>query len=438
MAGVRQNPEKNGKYRAWYINRNGKQKQFTGVRSKAETLRIANKKEDEERQIRLGYRKVPSPIKKNSRRNFHEVYEEYMAWGTAQGGHKNNKWSPTHLRNTKTRLNVWKDELNIEILSDLYNTLPNVESALRRYKAEGPFGNPLAGKTLNAYGDTLKSFCHWCVKRKYLSENPLQNLERFPEDSTKIRAWQDWEIHTLLAKAAVHRRLLYAVDFCTGLRKNELTQLTGDNIDFETGEFSLNASWTKNREGGILPLPQKLLIELKVFYENNEAEKLYKRFYSFKGRKCKAPKNPLLYVPSHTSRDLGKDMSISGIEQENKDGKLVFHDLRKAYCTMIIEEGASVKEAQELSRHQTESVLVNSYLATRKERKREIVESVAERVFKNEHSLNAHSMQLDVKRPEWEDVSELQTNKLQPQKTVGGHAFDSRRLHQLFFAAIPC
>src|SRR5262245_35114228 len=63
MAGVRKKPIQGGKYQGWFIDAMGKRRFFTGTRAKTETLRIAQRLEDEHRQVRLGYRIVLPRIK---------------------------------------------------------------------------------------------------------------------------------------------------------------------------------------------------------------------------------------------------------------------------------------------------------------------------------------------------------------------------------------
>jgi hypothetical protein len=54
MAGVCTKPQSSGRYQAWFITMDGQRKFFVGTRSRPETLRIAQRFEDEHRQIRLG------------------------------------------------------------------------------------------------------------------------------------------------------------------------------------------------------------------------------------------------------------------------------------------------------------------------------------------------------------------------------------------------
>ena len=65
MAGVVK-PKKAGRnYQFWFRDYRGRRKWGTGTKSRTETLAIARRMEDEHRQIRLGYRDLPVPKRKD-------------------------------------------------------------------------------------------------------------------------------------------------------------------------------------------------------------------------------------------------------------------------------------------------------------------------------------------------------------------------------------
>ena len=76
MAGARKKPGRGGKYRAWFIDAVGKQKHFTGTRSRSETLRMAQGLEDEHPQVRLGYRQAPRSAAKHRTRSMADASAE--------------------------------------------------------------------------------------------------------------------------------------------------------------------------------------------------------------------------------------------------------------------------------------------------------------------------------------------------------------------------
>jgi len=67
MAGVRSKPQANGKFQGWYADYTGRRVFFIGTRKEAETRRVAERLEDEHRQVRLGYRPVPKSAAKHAR-----------------------------------------------------------------------------------------------------------------------------------------------------------------------------------------------------------------------------------------------------------------------------------------------------------------------------------------------------------------------------------
>ena len=191
----------------------------------------------------------------------------------------------------RVHLAWWKETLGITKLSELKGSLARVEAGLQGLLEDG-----LARKTVGNHAETLTSFCDWCVRREYLDEDPLRHLTRL--DTTprvRRRALTPDEIRRLLVVAPEPRRLLYEVAFCTGLRANELRELTVGHLDEGAGGLRLDAAWTKNRKAGFQPLPRRLVERLIL---------------SARGKALTAT---LLYVPSHPARELYRDLERAGI-----------------------------------------------------------------------------------------------------------------------------
>ena len=182
MAGVRRSPNPNGKYQAWFIDANGKQRFVTGTRNKKNSLEIAQRLEDEHRQIRLGYRPAPTSVDKQQNRPVTEVIAEYLSWGETQGGWRGKPWSKMHARNRRTQLRDWCQHLGLQTQRDLNGILPRVEQCLRGLLSEGK-----SGKTLSNRAEGLKAFCDWCVQRGMLADNPLKALAPFDTSPRLIR-----------------------------------------------------------------------------------------------------------------------------------------------------------------------------------------------------------------------------------------------------------
>ncbi|HEV8700943.1 MAG TPA: site-specific integrase [Candidatus Polarisedimenticolia bacterium] len=166
------------------------------------------------------------------------------------------------------------------------------------------------------------------------------------------------EIARLLRSCAPHRRRAYQLACASGLRAGELRALRVRNLDPALCGVHLEASWTKNRKAGFQPLPSWLVKQL------HEAVK------------DKGPEEALAFVPSHPGRDLDQDLKWAGIAKWSSEGKIDFHAFRTAFVSLILEAGASAKEAQVLARHSTANLTMNVYGRARKDRLVEMTEVV--------------------------------------------------------------
>lgn len=268
--------------------------------------------------------------------------------------------------------------------------LNRVEARLRELQQ-----SQRSGKTLQHYAECLHSFCEWCVTRNYLPSNPLKRLKRFDTTPRSIRrAATLEEISKLLSVAPPQRRLLYETAFCSGLRAGELRSLTLKEFDVERSELKLKAEWTKNRKDGIQPLPVELAVELAENARAGLPQRYYEEFYSKSNVSEKPPEDALLYVPSHPSRELDKDLKKAGIPKLTDEGKLDFHACRVAYVTFVLDAGANVKEAQSLARHCNPSLTMNVYGRANKGRLAEISQRVGDAILPRANTTGAQQERL--------------------------------------------
>ena len=136
---------------------------------------------------------------------------------------------------------------------------------------------------------------------------------------------------------------------------------------------------TSSNQGG--PLPRDLAHRLYESARSEEPSRLYAKFHKRKQHTATIPKQPLLYVPSHTARSVDQDLKSAGIPKQGPGGKIDFHAIRKAYINLVIESGVTVKEAQALARHASPELTMNVYGHAREDRLADAVERVAEVVL---------------------------------------------------------
>jgi len=377
MAGVRKKPLKSGKFQGWFIDFHGNRVFFTGSKNRKDTHRIAERLEDEHHQVKLGYRPAPTQADRYKKEPFAKIKKEYMAWGNAQGGRGGLPWSHSHKRNRQRHLSWWEETLNLKLMGDLEGCLSRAEKSLRSLQDKGR-----SGKTIGNYAEALGSFCNWCLQRDYLSNHPLKNLRALDTTPvTKRRALTKTEIMRILAVCEDHEHILLETALASGLRANELRNLTRNHLDMQQNGLILDKVWTKNRKSGFQPLPRQLMEKLDKFSIHEGAIKQYRKHFQRKDAKLIIPNHPLLFVPTHMSRMLDRLLGLAGILKETPEGKVDFHALRVAFVTLIIESGSTAIEAQTLARHATPQLTMNVYARARNERLSAIVENVSSTLF---------------------------------------------------------
>ena len=362
MPSLLKDKTKDGRYRGWYksheIGADGRRKtiKFTGTRNRQETLALARAHQVREDRIAAG--SDPAPEDRKKWRGFVATVKEYLAYGESQGGWGGRPWSKKHARLRRARLAWWHEQIGFQTLGDVMVALRPVEIVLIKLR-----DLDRSSKTLRHYQESLQSFCRWCVDRGYLPYHPLARMRNFDgTPRTRRRVFTLAEIKAILAVPPPERRLVYEVALFSGLRFGELRQLRGAHLDTKRGGLKLEAEWTKNRRAGFQPLPVHLIAKLACAIQ--------------------FPSSPLLRIPSHShfARLFNKDLKAAGVEKVTEEGVAGFHSWRGTYATLLDELGASPKETQELMRHSTPMLTMQRYVQARIERRRQLVQDVADHV----------------------------------------------------------
>lgn len=361
------------KWRVTSVDHKGKRKTYTLSSNKLQAQKQADIMELREREIRNGTRPLPEPESGSNYRDFNDVFDEYMAWGEYQGGRGGLPWDDEHAMKKRRDLLFWRNVLDLKSIGDAEGILPKVEAECRKMSESGNNGKTIANKIQH-----LRSMFLWCKRRRYLETNPLAELGRFDIKPTFVRrAITREEYRRLIDSCEEHRRLLYEVAVMSGLRESELKQLEPRHLDHTNCAIHIDRMVDKGRIERRQVIPGQLMERLTAFAESGEAKKLYVRFRCKGENAAKAaPENPLLYVPRNPARSLKKDLRNAGVPIETPEGRLDFHALRTAYINFLLELGAAPKEVQDLARHKTLEMTMNTYGRSRQDRKRRLVEEL--------------------------------------------------------------
>ncbi len=374
------NPLYYANWRTSIVNHKGKRRTYTFGTNKTLAQKQADMLETREREIKNGIRAVPTVKDKNASRLFEDVCEEYFRWGKSRGGKRAMPWDDEYAVSKQRHLKFWQQHLSLVTLDDLYGILPRVEKECHRQLEQGK-----AGKTVSNRVADLVAFILWCKKRKYMKENPLAEMGKFNLTPRVIRrAMTVEELRLLLTHCAPHRRLLYEVACCSGLRESELRKLEPEFLDRDECAIHVPRHIDKGRRDRTQYIPAALMNRLIAFAESGMAKKMYAQVYARQGKRenrKKPPANPLLYVPANSANMLRRDLDAAGIPPMTGKGKLDFHALRTAYINFVLDVAPDIKTAQELARHETAHLTLNVYGRAKKDRCRAVVESVGSLVL---------------------------------------------------------
>ncbi len=131
-------------------------------------------------------------------------------------------------------------------------------------------------------------------------------------------------------------------------------------------------------------------------------------------------------MDKHIDRLFFRDYDAAGIPEIAPGGTLVFHGLRHTYCSLLIESGANVKEAQTLLRHMDPKITMNVYSHVGKHRLAATAEAVGARVIFDEKY--AAGMQRVAVGAEAVDVKACDAMVLSTEKTEAGDGHRTRDL----------
>ncbi len=206
-----------------------------------------------------------------------------------------------------------------------------------------------APKTLNEYLGCARAFLNSLVKAGRLRSNPLISVAKCETRGQKVRDRRPFthaEFLRLMEVAPFERKIVYAVAYYTGLRRDEADSLVWGDFDFETGFVTCPAEHVKNRENQPLPLPADLREMLLAHWEAS-------------GRPGEAVK--ALKLPYRTAA-MYRDFKAAGIAQKDARGKIVdFYSFRHSFAQRLKESGVPFAVAMRLMRHSDPKLLASVY-----------------------------------------------------------------------------
>ena len=233
-----------------------------------------------------------------------------------------------------------------------------IEAYLKQLRNEG-----LSTRRSNGYLTTIKSFCRWMEDTGQASETPVRGLRKLNErtDSRrKRRAATPEELRRIIAAtteapesfgmSGPERALLYRFCAETGLRKNEVRNLTAGDFDLQALTVTVPAGYSKHREMDVVPLREDLAEALR-------------RHLSGKLPQGKAFGGRYRKMTDKTAVMFRQDLEAADVPYQDERGHILdFHALRHTFITGL--SHAPSRVAQSLARHKS-SAMTDRYTHVR-------------------------------------------------------------------------
>ena len=203
----------------------------------------------------------------------------------------------------------------------------------------------LQARTVNLHLSALSGYCRWLLLRGELENNPARIVAR-PKEKNRLPHFYGAEPLNEYCAAempaeysAMRDRLIVILIYATGMRRQEVADLTLDMVDLGRKVFKITGKGDKDREIPIIPaLYEKILVYLQKRTEQFGVDINNSFFLTDKGAH--------LYL-NFVNKAVRKELAgLKGFE-----GKVSPHVLRHSFATHLLNGGAELNSIKEVLGH---------------------------------------------------------------------------------------
>lgn len=215
-------------------------------------------------------------------------------------------------------------------------TANDVRNYLYLYKRQ----NDIENVTLELYRSVLHSFFAWCVSRKYLAENPVEDVEKIRVEIHEREALNGGEYERLLSACNTEKeRALIAFLKSTGCRVSECAGIKLSDIDWYKSQVHVRQGKGKKDRTVFLDAAATVRVQDWLKYRNDREIKSEYLFTSDKAPYSPMTKDSIEYMVKKIAgrTDIGKNITP--------------HVLRHTMATQMLENGANAASIQQILGH---------------------------------------------------------------------------------------
>lgn len=204
-------------------------------------------------------------------------------------------------------------------------------------------GEKIAPKTVKEEINLLSTMINRAIDYKILVTEPLSK-KLYPKilvDNVRTKIFTENELDRILTEAPLWMRRIIIMAQGTGMRQNEVVQLTWDKIDLERGFVRLRSSETKTKQARSVKLSAPVMDMLMDIPRVSHTNHVF----------LSATQKPLSSWTTYCHEVWKKTLSKAGVEEA------CFHDLRHDFVTKAIRNGNPSHLVMKQVGHKTDDML---------------------------------------------------------------------------------
>ena len=197
----------------------------------------------------------------------------------------------------------------------------------------------------------MKTICNDAIDNDFLIKNPCNGIKE-PKVIHKEKEILTKNQDKILLESNNKYAPFFRIIRYTGMRKEEISALTKNDIDLKSKTISVNKAFsyvsnqpilkeTKNKKARIIPILDIIYNDIKNQYDNS------KKYLFEKQTGGVLTAESIRCMTNSISKDLGFCIAP--------------HQLRHCYCTMLYYSGITIKQTQKLMGHSSAKMVYDLY-----------------------------------------------------------------------------